>query len=110
MKIKKEENAYIVLLQKSEVKQAAERLKGDYKELKDKHIIVDLSKIKITEALDLIPFVEISTRHKISKKSFVMLTDSIDIDKVPEELAVAPTVQEAYDIIEMEDIERDLGF
>jgi hypothetical protein len=39
-----------------------------------------------------------------------MLTDSIDIDKVPEELAVAPTVQEAYDIIEMEDIERDLGF
>lgn len=110
MKIKKEENTYIVSLKKSEVKQAVENFKADYEKLKDKHIIVDLSKIKINEALDLIPFVEISTQHKMSKKSFVMLTDAVDIDKVPEELAVAPTLQEAYDIIEMEDIERDLGF
>jgi len=29
---------------------------------------------------------------------------------MPDEIAVVPTIQEAYDIIEMEDIERDLGF
>ncbi len=29
---------------------------------------------------------------------------------MPDEIVVVPTMQEAYDIIEMEDIERDLGF
>ena len=28
----------------------------------------------------------------------------------PDEIVVVPTIHEAYDIIEMEDIERDLGF
>jgi len=29
---------------------------------------------------------------------------------MPDEIVVVPTMQEAYDIIEMEEIERDLGF
>jgi hypothetical protein len=29
---------------------------------------------------------------------------------VPDEMVVVPTVLEAHDIIEMEEIERDLGF
>jgi hypothetical protein len=29
---------------------------------------------------------------------------------MPDEIVVVPTLQEAYDIIEMEEIERDLGF
>ena len=29
---------------------------------------------------------------------------------MPDEICVVPTLQEAHDIIEMEDIERDLGF
>jgi len=29
---------------------------------------------------------------------------------MPDEIIVVPTMQEAYDIIEMEEIERDLGF
>ena len=33
----------------------------------------------------------------------------VDADEVPEEIIVVPTLQEARDIIEMEEIERDLG-
>ena len=29
---------------------------------------------------------------------------------MPDEICIVPTMHEAYDIIEMEDIERDLGF
>jgi hypothetical protein len=29
---------------------------------------------------------------------------------MPDEIVVVPTIQEAYDIIEMEEMERDLGF
>ena len=31
-------------------------------------------------------------------------------DEIPDELIVVPSIQEAYDIIEMEEMERDLGF
>jgi len=39
-----------------------------------------------------------------------VVTNAININETPEEIIVVPSLQEAYDIIEMEDIERDLGF
>ena len=51
-----------------------------------------------------------SNNHRSDKKSFVIVSAQVDLDQMPDELVVVPTLQEAYDIIEMEDIERDLGF
>lgn len=45
----------------------------------------------------------------MNEKSFVMVCDGIEFDQVPDELIVVPTFKEAEDIIEMEEIERDLG-
>lgn len=59
---------------------------------------------------DLIAFLKISNGHRAQKHSFVIVTDKVDYDEVPDELVVVPTLQEAYDIIEMEEMERDLGF
>ena len=43
-------------------------------------------------------------------KSFV-LVDSVErLGQYAEELSAAPTLEEAFDLIEMEEIERDLGF
>ena len=36
--------------------------------------------------------------------------EEIDIDDFPESINIVPTLQEAKDIMEMEAIERDLGF
>ena len=38
------------------------------------------------------------------------MSDKADLDEMPDEIVVVPTLQEAFDVIEMEDIERDLGF
>jgi hypothetical protein len=32
------------------------------------------------------------------------------MDEIPDELIIVPTIQEAQDVIGMEEIERDLGF
>jgi len=40
----------------------------------------------------------------------VIISKGINIDKIPEELNVVPTFTEATDILEMDAIERDLGF
>jgi hypothetical protein len=55
-------------------------------------------------------FSDLSKLHKKGKKSFVMVAENIDFNAVPKALVVVPSVLEAHDIIEMEEIERDLGF
>ena len=44
---------------------------------------------------------------KHNHKSFVIVSKNIDYDK--DDLNLIPTVQEAFDFIEMEEIERDLN-
>ena len=52
----------------------------------------------------------LSAQHKKSKKSFVIVVPDFDYNAIPEKLTVVPSLLEAHDIIEMEEIERDLGF
>jgi hypothetical protein len=40
----------------------------------------------------------------------VVIANGINIDSLPDELVIAPTMIEALDIIEMDEIGRDLGF
>ena len=55
-------------------------------------------------------FSELSKLHCKGKKSFVIVAENIDFNALPKSLVVVPSVLEAHDIIEMEEIERDLGF
>ncbi len=84
-------------------------LLGGYDQVKNDHIIVNLFSFSELTTNDVMEFLEISNKHRASKKSFVLVSERISYDDAPEELAIAPTIQEAKDIIEMEEIERDLG-
>ena len=64
-------------------------------------INIDLNKILL--------FSPLSEAQKSNNKSFVIVCSGIEFDQVPDEIVVVPTLKEAEDIIEMEDIERDLG-
>ena len=39
-----------------------------------------------------------------------MSVDNVDADDFPETFNIVPTLQEAKDVLEMEEIERELGF
>jgi|TARA_R110000822_G_scaffold167622_4_gene307788 hypothetical protein len=43
-------------------------------------------------------------------KSFVIVYNKVNIDNLPQSLNIVPTLLEAEDILEMEAIERELGF
>lgn len=85
---------------------------NQYAAVKDKNIIINLSKQADLAIKKLLPYLEISNNHRAAKKSFVLVVNGFDYDddENPEELIIVPTLQEAFDIIEMEEIERDLGF
>lgn len=87
-----------------------EKITNQYNSFKDYNVIFDLS-YDHTITIDTIKlFSNLSKKHKKAKKSLVLVASGIDFNAVPDTIIVVPTLLEAHDIIEMEEIERDLGF
>ena len=105
----KEGTTTIVFQEKASLTTFLENLKESYAKLQHDHIILNLFSFDEITSNDTLEFLEISRNHKKSGKSFVLVTDKVSYDEVPEELSLVPTIQEAKDFIEMEEIERDLG-
>ncbi len=80
------------------------------KELHQKNVIVDITHLSFSlEEID--EFIPFSVQFKEKNNcSFVLIINQFTYEELPEELTTAPTLQEAFDIIELEEIERDLGF
>lgn len=79
-----------------------------YVDIKHDNIIVNLFSFDSLDSNDILEFLQLSNTHRGSKKSFVLVTAKVAYDEVPEEICLVPTLQEAKDLIEMEEIERDL--
>ncbi|HEX8562002.1 MAG TPA: ribonuclease Z [Flavobacterium sp.] len=73
----------------------------------DKNLIVDLTSFGKFASKDFAAFADLAKTQKKNKRSFVIIADT-DYNKA--KLIIVPTLQEAHDMIEMDEIERDLGF
>ncbi|MDT0608515.1 ribonuclease Z [Croceitalea rosinachiae] len=105
----KEGTTTIVLQETNSISAFLNNLNGAYNKIENDNIIVNLFSFDKLEANHILEFLEISNKHRNSNKSFVLVTEKVSYDEVPEEICLVPTIQEAKDIIEMEEIERDLG-
>ncbi|MFT5216356.1 MAG: hypothetical protein ACI83H_001478 [Glaciecola sp.] len=105
----KDGNISIITQEKVSIVELVKKLDVIYSRFKDDNIIVNLTSLKPLSAKDVVEFLQISNLHRKAKHSFVIVTDKIKLDDIPDKLVIVPTIQEAYDIIEMEEIERDLG-
>ncbi len=89
----------------------SDEIKRKHKNFSSKNIILDLSPMKNVLPKHIKDFVELATYHKEFKnKSFVVVTGPIGLKLLPNGINVVPTINEAFDTIEIEDIERDLGY
>lgn len=93
-----------------DIKNFAQFLATIFNQFDGKNIVVDLIQYNSARLSDLLLFLELSNAHRSTRHSFVIVNAALSIDDIPDELLVVPTLQEATDLIEMEDIERDLGF
>lgn len=82
----------------------------EYKTFSKDNIIIDLSHHESISVKEINDFLKLAKTHRKSKKSFVIVAKDVDYNAFSEKLMVVPTLLEAQDIIEMEEIERDLGF
>ncbi|MCK7591132.1 ribonuclease Z [Subsaxibacter sp. CAU 1640] len=106
----KDDNITIIIQEKSTIIELVKKMQATYPKFKNDNVIVNLSVMNTVSLQDIIEFLDISNQHRHSKRSFVIVTDKVNLDEMPDELVVVPTLKEAYDIIEMEEMERDLGF
>ena len=85
-------------------------LAHEFLTFKNQNLIIDISSYTGLTVKDIKDFVALAKEQKKAKKSFVLVIDAFDFNKVPSQINVVPSLLEAHDIIEMEEIERDLGF
>ncbi|WP_431471835.1 ribonuclease Z [Nonlabens sp. SCSIO 43208] len=110
MKSSSHDNFVLLKDEHNDIVQFAEFLPTIWQQFSSKNVIVDLSEYDQATLNQLLHFLELSNKHRATKQSFVIINKALSTDQIPEELMVVPTLQEAQDIIEMEEIERDLGF
>ncbi len=84
--------------------------KEKYSNFEGANVIIDFSGLKGVNTESISLFLEFSEKHINDGTSFVVVVNGIDFNSLPDEMMIVPTLQEAKDIIEMEKIERDLGF
>ncbi len=102
------ENTLEVALRKEEVADFVSRFKEE-EPLSTQHLILLLSEVAKWTAKDLKPLVSIAKQHnKKHQKSIAVVSAELVYEGVEIELNLAPTLQEAYDLIEIDEIERDL--
>ncbi|MBA5793127.1 ribonuclease Z [Flavobacterium sp. xlx-214] len=108
MKVKEKNNTVVFKKSSDDFSEFIEKIIEQPNLFKNKNILIDLEEIALRPS-QIISFEPLAVLQKKQKKSFVIVAD-IDFDEVSEEIIVVPTLQEGFDIIEMEEIERDLGF
>ncbi|MBT8320763.1 MAG: ribonuclease Z [Eudoraea sp.] len=104
----KEGNTTIVFQEKITLGEFLKNLNTSYPRLKNDHLIINLFSFSSLTANDVLEFLNLSNKHRSRRKSFVLVTNKVPYDEAPDEICVVPSLQEARDIIEMEEIERDL--
>lgn len=110
MKITTKDKYKIIEDEKGDLTGFATYLSQNHTEFKNDNVVINLLNKEGLNPESLLSFLEISNLHRRNKKSFVIASKEIDIDAIPEELIVVPTLLEAEDIINMEELERELGF
>ena len=104
MKVSEKNQYTLIKLQESSLIEFKKR----FDEINSNHIIVILSEDFNMNEKNISFFLEVTKIQKTNNKSFVVVKNGIDIDKISELLNITPTLVEAEDILEIEAIERDL--
>jgi len=107
MVIELHQSTAIITQDKTNLSEFIKKFSVLHERFKENDIILQL---KNTSILFIDEFVSISEMHRQLNHSFVVVYSQLNQDDFEDDFIVLPTLQEAHDYIEMELIQRDLGF
>lgn len=91
-----------------DVMKFADKLTKSHSEFEHSNLVINLLDHKDLKLNELLMFLEMANIHAKHRRSFVIVSNAFSIDEIPGELIVVPTLQEAEDIVRMEEMERDM--
>lgn len=109
MLFEKVDHTTVITQEKVSVVELVRKLEIIYERFKNDNLIINLTTLDKIPLDQIIDFLQISNNHRALNHSFIIVANNINFEETPDEIIVVPTLQEAYDIIEMEEMERDLG-
>jgi anti-anti-sigma regulatory factor len=105
----REENTVILTQERASIPQLVSKIEESYDKIKSDNVVINLSSLGDIPDGGVDEFLQVSNRHRKTKKSFVIVSSKVNLETISDKITVVPTLQEAYDLIEMEEMERDLG-
>jgi len=109
MIIDKLENTVVITQENLNIIELVKNIDSKYSQFEKNNLIINLNDLKKVSLDSLVEFLQLNNIHRANKHSFVLVSKSMDLNETPDELIVVPSLKEAHDIIEMEEMERDLG-
>ena len=110
MIIEKKENYTLITTDENSFDAFFSNFTNEINSFNKEHLFVQLSENLNTTSKNISLFLNIAEDAKTNGTTFVLIYSEADVDDFPEELNITPTLIEAEDILEMENIERELGF
>ncbi len=110
MKVQQKKHSVCIKDTKGDLDLFLMKVTHEYKTFAKENIIIDLLIHDTLTSKEIESFLPLSKIHKKAKKSFIIVASELDFNAISHKLSVVRSLQEAFDIIEMEEIERDLGF
>ena len=94
MKLHQKENYTLIQSNSASLNLFFEEFQLKFNQVKDEHLILDLLEVPIKESKDLVVLYETSTIHRNRNKSFIIVSKNVEIDQLPEDFIVVPTIHE----------------
>ena len=106
MTIDQHNSIVIITQEKTSISEFSAKFSVLHERYKDDDIIIHL---KDSSPVFMDSLIALSKKHRQLNHSFIVVSTQLNQDNFEDDFIVVPTLQEAYDYIEMETIERDLG-
>lgn len=110
MRIDKKETYTLISSKSSSFANFLLNFEKEHPKLEKEHLIIQFSEELNIVDKDIFVFLAYAELHQQNGTTFVVIFKNVDLDMFPETFNIVPTLQEAEDVLEMENIQRDLGF
>lgn len=110
MNIEQKENYILLSTRSDDFSNFLSNFEEKHQKIEENHLFIQISESLNISENDISLFLKYAKLHQENGTTFVVICKDIDVDKLPEDFNIVPTLQEAEDVLEMEEIQRDLGF
>lgn len=110
MKIAEKTNYTLISSEDNDFSKLLLTLEKEHLKYLKKHLIIKFSQDFCPSKQNVLLFLKYAQEHQSNGTSFVVVVKGVNIDDFPEMLNIVPTLVEAEDILDMENMQRELGF